>query len=164
MRLSTIVACLLLLSPSRALACIEHAAEQTGWLHEAPSASRYFAGAGAEESSMVGLSLLGLASMALVFVAFRALFRADGRSRIRPDESGPGTELQASPPLVWPGDAWIRLDPGHERPEPAGARRSFPAPSRSVSLLGIPSSSGGDRGTCLAGRGGTFQGRVARPG
>jgi hypothetical protein len=70
MRLLTIVACLLLLSPPPVFACLEHAAEQTGWLHEMPSAYRHFAGAGAEESSMLGV-------------------------------------------CIRPGEAWLRVDPGH---------------------------------------------------
>jgi len=125
MRLSTIVACLLLISPPSALACIEHAAEQTGWLHETPSAYRHFAGEGAEASSMLGLSLLGAgsASLALVFVAFRALSRAQGRSRPRPVGSESDDLVEPSAPLMRPGAPWLRIDPGHEPLEPAGAGR-----------------------------------------
>ena len=136
MRLSTIVACLLLISPPSALACIEHAAEQTGWLHETPSAYRHFAGEGAEASSMLGLSLLGAgsASLALVFVAFRALSRAQGRSEPRPVEFEPDEPAEPSPSPDRPGDPWIRVDPGHERLELAGAGRGEEALSRALAM------------------------------
>ena len=117
MRPSTIVACLLLISPPSALACIEHADEQTGWLHETPSAYRHFATAGAEASSMLGLSLLGAgsASLALVFVAFRALSRAQGRPRPRPVGSESDDPVESSAPIMRPGTPGSASSPPRRR-------------------------------------------------
>jgi hypothetical protein len=125
MRLSTIVACLLLVSPPSALACLEHAAEQTGWLHETPSMHRYFAAGSAEEASMLGRSLAGagVASLALVVMAFRVLSRASRRGGAGPVEFEPAMREGPSSPLERPGDPWTRIDQGHERPEPIRAGR-----------------------------------------
>src|SRR5262249_8757806 len=125
MRLSTIVACLLLVTPFPALACIEHAAEQTGWLREAPSAHRYFAAESAEGTTMLGVSLMGagLASLALVVMAFRILRRAPAGGRARPVEFEPATPEESTTPSGRPREPWIRIDEGHERPEPTRVGR-----------------------------------------
>jgi hypothetical protein len=136
MRLSTIVACLLLVSPSSALACYEHGAEATGWLHKMPSPHRGFAEEGAEEASMLGVWLAGAgsASFALVVVAFRALSRAPGRGRIRPVELEPAAPAESSAPFDRPGDPRIRIDQGHERPEPTRSGRDEEALSHALAM------------------------------
>jgi hypothetical protein len=135
MRLSTIVACLLLVSPSSALACYEHGAEATQKLsspHRAVAAE----GAEAEEASMLGVRLAGagLASLALVVVAFRALSRAPGRGRARPVELEPATPAESSAPFDRPGDPRIRIDQGHERPEPTRSGRDEEALSYALAM------------------------------
>jgi hypothetical protein len=84
MRLSMIAACLLLVSVSPALACIEHSPEQTDWLQEKASSSWEAAWSRVEgtwRDGMPGAWLLGAgsASVALVGVSFRAYIRAAGR-------------------------------------------------------------------------------------
>ncbi len=87
MRLSMIVVCLLLLSPTSVLACWKDAPEQTKWFQEMPSSSWEADGSRAEGTSgdgMLGPWLLGAgsASVALVGVSFRAFTRAAGRMPI----------------------------------------------------------------------------------
>jgi len=125
MRFSTIVACLLLvLSTPSALGCYEHGADATQKLS---SPHRTFAAEGAEteEASMLGVRLAGagLASLALIAVAFRALSRAPSRGRIRPVELELADPSVRPSPFERPGDPWIRVDRGHERPEPTRAGR-----------------------------------------
>jgi hypothetical protein len=85
MRLSMIAACLLLISVSPALACIEHSPEQTGWLQEMPSSSWGGAWSRVERTwwdGMPGAWRLGIgsASVVLVGVSFRAYTRAAGQA------------------------------------------------------------------------------------
>ena len=98
MRVSTIVASVLLASTSPALACDKFEYGSEGWLGKMPIARRAFAEEGAEEASMSGVRIAGagLAALALVAVAFRSFRRASGRA-------GPAEFEMA--------------DPGHERPE-----------------------------------------------
>jgi hypothetical protein len=98
MRISTIVASVLLASTSPALACDKFEYGSEGWLGKMPIARRAFAEGDAEESSMTGARIAGagLAALALVAVAFRAFRRASVLAR--PVEFEP-------------------TDPGHERPE-----------------------------------------------
>ena len=125
MRVSTIVACLMLVSTPSALACDGYGAAQTGWLHERPSSYRYFDVETAEETTTLSASLVGAgaASLALVAFAFRILSRASGGRRVRPLEFEPAMPEESPTPIERPGDAWIRIDPGHERTEPIGAGR-----------------------------------------
>ena len=125
MRLSTIVACLLLVSSSPALGCIEHSAEQTGWLQEMPSKYRDFAAVGAEESSTITLSLAGAgsAALALVLVAFRFLSRASAPGRARPVEFELAAPDGTPSPVDRPAETRLRVDRGHGRPEPARVAR-----------------------------------------
>jgi hypothetical protein len=94
-------------------------------LHERPSSYRYFDVETAEETTTLAMSLVsaGAASLALVVVAFRILTRAPGGRRGRPTEVEPATPEESLTPIERPGDPWIRIDPGHERPEPIGAGR-----------------------------------------
>jgi hypothetical protein len=130
------VVCLVLASPPSVLACFEHPAEQTGWLHETASSNRYFAVANAEEATMLGVSLVGagVASLALVVVAFRILCRAQGRGRVRPVEFEPATPEEPASPFDRPGDPRIRIDQGHERPEPTQVGRDEEAFSRVLEM------------------------------
>ena len=87
MRLSMIAACLLLVSASPALACIEHSPEQTGWLQEMRSSSWGAAWSRAERTwwdGMPGAWRLGIgsASVVLIGVSFRAYARAAGQAAI----------------------------------------------------------------------------------
>jgi hypothetical protein len=135
MRLSTIVACLLLVSPPSAVACYEHGAEATQKLS---SPHRAFAAEGGEgeEAAMLGVRLAGagLASLALVVVAFRALSRAPGRGRIRPVELEPASPAESSAAFDRTDDLRIRFDQGHERPEPARAGRDEEALSHALAM------------------------------
>jgi hypothetical protein len=85
MRLSMIAACLLLVSASPVLACIEHGPEQTGWFQEMPSSSWETTWSRVERTwwyGMPGAWLFGAgsASVALVGVSFRAYTRAAGQA------------------------------------------------------------------------------------
>jgi hypothetical protein len=125
MRVSTIVACLVLVSTPTALACDGHGAAQTGWLQETPSSDRYFAGETAEETTTLAVSLVGAgaAALALVVFAFRIMTRASGGRRVGPTEFEPAAPEESPTPIERPGDPWIRIDAGHERPEPIGIGR-----------------------------------------
>ena len=136
MRLSTIVACLLLVSSPPALGCIEHSAEQTGWLQEMPSKYQDFAAVGAAESTTITLSLAGAgsAALALVLIAFRFLSRASAPGRARPVESEPAASDGPPPPVDRPADTRCRVDPGHGRPEPARVARDEEALSYALEM------------------------------
>jgi hypothetical protein len=121
MRISTIVVSLLLASTSPALACDKFEYGSEGWLGKMPIARRAFAEEGVEESSMSGVRMVGagVAALALVAVAFRAFRRATGWAR--PVEFERAAPEGWSAPSLRPGDAWLRVDRGHERPEPGRA-------------------------------------------
>jgi hypothetical protein len=137
MRLTTIVVCLVLVSPPSALACYEHAAEQTGWLHETPSSYRGFAAESAEEAMMLGLSLAGagLASLALAVMSFRIFSRGPGRARSLPVEFEPAASEEATAPGDAPGEPRIRIDQAHERPEPTWVGRDEEASWRVLEMV-----------------------------
>lgn len=131
MRSSTLVACLLLMSPSPVLACYEYTAEATPTLSTPNRASSVW-GAEAEESSMAGVRLAatGLASLALVAMAFRVLSRARRRSMI----VDPERPVEGLSPFLRPAGPGIRVDPGHERPEPTRAGRGEEALSGALAM------------------------------
>jgi hypothetical protein len=118
MRISTIVVSLLLASGSPALSCDKFETGPEGWLSRMPIARRAFAEAGEEESAMSGARIVGvgLAALALVAVTFRAFGRASGRAR--PVEFEPAGAGEPPWPTRPPGDAWLRVDPGHVEPGP----------------------------------------------
>jgi hypothetical protein len=120
-----------LVSPSPVLACYEYTAEATPMLSTPNRASSAW-GVEAEESSMAGVRLAaaGLASLGLVAMAFRVLSRAKRRSMV----VEPDRPVEGPSPFLRPGSPGIRIDPGHERLEPAGAGRGEEALSGALAM------------------------------
>lgn len=112
MRVLMIVACLMLIPTPPALACFGEEVEPAGGSLKMAMPHRAYADEGAEASSVSGARIAGagLAALALIAVVFRALGRASDRAR----------SVEAEP-LRWPIEGGIRLDPGHEWPEPRQA-------------------------------------------
>jgi len=119
MRPWMILSCLLLVPPPSVLACYESTAEATQTL-STPNRASVAWGAEAEEATMAGawLAAAGSAALVLVGVAFRAFCRASARGQDRSIEFEPAAPEVPSAPAGRPGEAWIRVDPGHEQPGP----------------------------------------------
>jgi hypothetical protein len=108
MKQSMIAVCLLVLTPGRAMGCIEDHNPSSGWFDPQPSE---WAGYGTEVQSLhrdrvqdISLFALGLGATILVGVLFRAMCQA---SRIA---SASETRSDTVAPLVMPMDAPV-LDP-----------------------------------------------------
>jgi hypothetical protein len=126
MRRSPIAVCLLLLSPVPAWACDGHPVGAPGWLEEKPRSAWDLARGTAEEvrwQEMLGVASLaaGSGAMVLVAVSLRAASRAASRGRMPPLE--PATPAPLAVPVDQPTGLPVRVDPGHERPEPSQITR-----------------------------------------
>jgi hypothetical protein len=114
MRLSTIAVCLLLVSPPSALACWKDAPEQTGWFQEMPSSSQGTAwwetadGAKWDGTFNALLMGVGLASITLVVVSFRAFSRAVGWARMQPSDLDGNPGVGGESPESSPSDSQLQ--------------------------------------------------------